>query len=192
MTFIYNENDDTDEYISLKRIFKIQIKSSIKPYSWAKFILISIFIIVFCLNYIYTSDIYKIKNIDKGENFNTLIKLEIDNNIKESEYENNINYTFFSTKIKTIAIYYPNIYLSHFLEKISSSNSNKNIYNYYFFDNRSINNNFSVKETKILSNNSYEYLFISNQINLAKSHGIYAFGIFIYWYSGKIIFDKYI
>lgn len=192
MTFIYNENAEADEYMSLKRIFKIQIEYSSKLYSFAKYILISFFIIVFCLNYIYTSDIYKIKNIDKEENFNKSIELEIDNSIKENQYENNINYTFFSTKIKTIAIYYPNIYLNNFLDKISSSNRNKNIYNYYFFDNRSINDNSSVKETKLFSNNSFEYLFISNQINLAKSHGIYAFGIFIYWYLGKIIFDKYI
>ena len=192
MTFFYNENDDPNEYINLKRIFKNQIKSSTKLNFFVKYILISIFTFVFYWNYIFTSDTYKIKYLDKGQNFNTSIELEIDNNIKENQYENNINYTFFSTNIKTIAIYYPNIYFNNFLEKISLSNSN-NIYNYYFVDNGYINNNnFFMNDKKMLSKHSFEYSFISNQINLAKSHGIYAFGIVIYWYLGKIFFDKYI
>ena len=41
-------------------------------------------------------------------------------------------------------------------------------------------------------NNYFEYKFILKQIKLAKTHGIYGFGIYIYWFSGNIFFDKYI
>ena len=31
---------------------------------------------------------------------------------------------------------------------------------------------------------------VSKQVELAKSHGIYGFGIFYYWFSGKRFLDK--
>ena len=31
---------------------------------------------------------------------------------------------------------------------------------------------------------------IEKQINLAKSHGIYGFGIYYYWFSGKQLLEK--
>ena len=156
-------------------------------------LLICILIIfIYYYNHIFNLNMIKIQNINEEENYNKSIEIEIDNRIKEYKYESNINFSAYKTEIKPIAIYFPNIYLNDFLKKLSTLNSNDNILLYYNRINNVSYSNFSRDNADLILNRDYKYLFIVNQINLAKMHGIYGFGIYTYWFSGKIIFDKYI
>ena len=84
---------------------------------------------------------------------NKKIKIEIDNILDSYVYENNMNFSNYSTDIKAIALYYPTFsYINNYLFKFN--NRCKNYTNY--------------------SNTN----LIKNKINLAKNHGIYGFGIF--------------
>lgn len=128
-------------------------------------------------------------------NSNNLIKIDINNQKIEYEYENNIDYSNYSTKIKSIAIYYPNIH-SFSWNKVSNNlqNSVNNTFLYYNkIDENDIKKNVVTSAAKTsFWNNYFEYKFILKQIKLAKTHGIYGFGIYIYWSFGYIFFDKYI
>ena len=112
--------------------------------------------------------------------------LEIDNKINISYYENDIDFSKYSTNIKAIALYMPDFY------QIKSNNFNsldflkkvKPIYKDHH-------------QPRIPGDENYlKYYDLSNhkviqkQINLAKRHGIYGFAIYFYWFSGKTIFDK--
>ena len=136
-------------------------------------------------------------NVYKAEikNHNEIIELNIDNKIRDNFYERNIDYSSYSTNIKSIAIYFPNIYLDNYWNLISSSQK-KNKFNkpleYYQKIKEISKKDFSTNDNKVLGKNYFEYNFIFKQIKLAKSHGIYGFGIYIYWYSGNYFFDKYI
>ena len=77
-----------------------------------------------------------------------IIKVEIDNKFEISLYENNLNFSNYLTDIKPIAIYYPEF-----------NNINNSFYNLLR------NNDNKISE------------IILKQIDLAKSHGLYGFGI---------------
>lgn len=79
--------------------------------------------------------------------FNETKIIKIENEIKESFYQNNLDFSKFETKYKIIAIYYIN---NNIIEK----------------ENLKVGNNFNIK-----------YSLIDEQIKLAKSHGIIGFGI---------------
>jgi len=79
--------------------------------------------------------------------FNETKIIKIDNEIKESLYQNNLDFSKFETKHKIIAIYYIN---NNIVEN----------------ENLKEGNNFNIK-----------YSLIDEQIKLAKSHGIIGFGI---------------
>ena len=107
-----------------------------------------------------------------------------DNNVILAFYENNIDFSNYSTDIKEIAIYLPNFY--------------------------SYNGSYTYKDKEFLKNETPKYKghhqprvldkkYIENydlktvlkkQIELAKSHGVYGFAIYYYWFSGKTILDK--
>ena len=72
--------------------------------------------------------------------------IQVDNIINEFKFQNNQNFSNYTSKYKVIALYYPNININH--------------------------NNFEKTENYI----NEDYL-IENQIKLAKSHGIFGFGI---------------
>ena len=83
------------------------------------------------------------------------------------------------------------IIYSHLWKNFSDSekkNSN-NLISYYKQINELKNSSI---EKKYIWNKYFEYEFILKQIELAKAHGIYGFGIYIYWNSGNFFFDKYI
>ena len=114
-----------------------------------------------------------------------MVYIYIDNNI--SEFENNINYSNYSTDIKVICLYSDNF------EKIG--NNNKEIlikkYSNYNTSNISVSiyNDNILKENKenkayetFKSYRSKEFEEFLNRINLAKSHGIYGFAIYYYWF----------
>ena len=111
-----------------------------------------------------------------------------DNNNNVIFYENNMDFSNYSTDIKAIALYLPSIYYI----------------NQTFFHSYNINNLIFSKNVISLYIGQHQHrLFnkkyicysnlkakIYNQIELAKSHGIYGFAIYYYWFSGKTIFDK--
>ena len=123
---------------------------------------------------------------DNINNYNEETTLEIDNKINILYYENDIDFSQYSTNIKAIALYMPDFY------QIKSNNFNsldflkkiKPIYKDHH-------------QPRIPGDEKYlKYYDLANhkaiqkQINLAKRHGIYGFAIYFYWFSGKTIFDK--
>ena len=120
-----------------------------------------------------------------------IINIDIDNKI--SEYENNLNFSNFSTDIKAIALYLPQfhtikenddwwgkgftewtnvkkckpLFKGHHQPRIPGDKIN--YLDYYKLTNASI---------------------IKKQVELAKNHGIYGFAIYYYWFSGKKLLEK--
>ena len=117
--------------------------------------------------------------------------IEIDNEI--TLYEKNIDFSDFRTDIKAIALYLPQFY---------SFKENNEWWEKGFTE------WYNVRKTKPLYNGHHQprmpgdniqYLgyydltnvdFIKKQIQLAKMHGIYGFGIYYYWFSGKRLLEK--
>ena len=117
----------------------------------------------------------------------------IDNDNQLSEFENNINYSFFKSDVKPIALYLPLFY----------ENNKKNL---------SINGQIigwtNIKKCKSLFKghhqpripgdninyldyyNSFNITVIKKQVELAKMHGIFGFGIYYYWFCGKKVLEK--
>ena len=107
-----------------------------------------------------------------------------DNIITLTFYENNIDFSNYSTDIKEIAIYLPNFY---------SFNDT------YFYSYKNLLKNVTPKykghhQPRVLDKNYLDIYdlkkVLQKQIELAKSHGIYGFAIYYYWFSGKTIYDK--
>ena len=118
------------------------------------------------------------------------IYIDIDNQI--SEYENNIDFSNFSTELKILALYIP----TNFYYENSYSSENR-----YYTSN--IKNKIKifqridkprVPDKNKLGNLGYynlsEIFMFQNQINLAKSHGIYGFAIYYFWKYKKTLFEK--
>jgi len=117
--------------------------------------------------------------------------IEIDNEIEL--YEKNLDFSNFKTDIKTIALYLPQFY---------SFKENDEWWEKGFTE------WYNVRRTRPLYNGHHqpripgdnlEYLgyydltnadIIKKQIELAKKHGIYGFGIYYYWFSGKRLLEK--
>ena len=212
--FNENENDNLILKDKIKKayIFNKLIETNlIKNLFLFRFILIifSISLIIFILKFpkvhIYKNELEeiinkKIKLIKKNfdENLEKIIsnyrkEVILDNKMNEQEYEDNTDFSEYSSDIKTIAIYIPTFY-------------------YENEDNKFLNEKNlmwkNVKEAKPLFNNHYQprkpikeekylgYYNLNNikvlekQISLAKSHGIYGFGIYYYWINGEILFDS--
>ena len=117
----------------------------------------------------------------------------IENNNKISEYEQNYDFSEMETDIKTIALYLPQFH------EIKENNE---------FWGKGFTEWTNVKKCKPSFNGHHQpripgdkfgYLgyydltdinSIKIQIKLAKSHGIYGFGIYYYWFSGKQLLEK--
>ena len=117
----------------------------------------------------------------------------IENNNKISEYEENYDFSEMETDIKTIALYLPQFH------EIKENNK---------FWGKGFTEWTNVKKCKPSFNGHHQpripgdkfgYLgyydltdinSIKIQIKLAKSHGIYGFGIYYYWFSGKQLLEK--
>ena len=120
-----------------------------------------------------------------------IINLDIDNQI--SEYENNINFSNFSTDIKAIALYLPQFHSikendiwwgKGFTEWVNVKKSMP------FYKGH---NQPRIPEDKKTYLGYYELTnasIIKKQVELAKSHGIYGFAIYYYWFSGKRLLEK--
>lgn len=122
------------------------------------------------------------------------LTLDIDNHYNITEYEQNIDFSNYSTDIKTIALYLPRF------QNISERFRGLKII---------LNEWKNINITTLTSNTSYHYprvpgdeegylgyydtryeKMVKKQVDLAKSHGIYGFGIFYYWFSGKKFLDE--
>ena len=122
------------------------------------------------------------------------LTLDIDNHYNITKYEQNIDFSNYSTDIKTIALYLPRF------QNISERFRGLKII---------LNEWKNINITTLTSNTSYHYprvpgdeevylgyydtryeKMVKKQVDLAKSHGIYGFGIFYYWFSGKKFLDE--
>jgi len=190
MFYSFFKNEDKYIYVNIYSL----VSDKITKFKLAFFI-INI-IILFNIYYKYlnnetTALLKQFKHEKIIDNNNSII--EIDNKLEETNYEKNINFSQYSTNIKVIALYFPNIHLSKFSEMMIKESQfydgKEDVKEYY-------QQNLPYKENKHLNKNKLnyfpEYKLIYKQIELAKSHGIYGFGLYIYFFSNKIIIDKYI
>ena len=129
--------------------------------------------------------------INTNINETNLTYFEIDNEFPL--FENNIDFSNYSTNIKTIALYLPQF---HFIEENNKwwgknftewTNVKKAIPFYK-------GHHQPRKPGDEKGYLGYYYLtnadIIKKQVKLAKSHGIYGFGIYYYWFSGKKLLEK--
>ena len=121
------------------------------------------------------------------------IIVNIDNNIEEKVYEKNINFSGYSTDIKIIAMYYPDYQIIQ--EKYNKTNILLNEWTYVNQAKPLFESHHQPRKPGDIQNyleyyNLSEPETILKQIELAKSHGIYGFGIYYYWFSGKKLFEK--
>ena len=162
---------DNKEFIELyeKNIYILNINYFLK---------ISIFLLLFSVKYIIIEN---------------KIIVNIDNNIDEKKYEKNINFAEYKTDIKIIAIYHPNYQCIQ-----TDFNKTKILLNEWT----------NINQAKPLFESHHqprkpgdiqkylEYYDLSEpesilkQIELAKNHGIYGFGIYYFWFAGKKLFGK--
>ena len=123
--------------------------------------------------------------------FNNITYIDIDNQFQL--YENNIDFSNYSTDIKTIAIYLPQF---HFIKE-NDLWWGKNFTEWTTVNKAKpffIGHHQPRKPGDEIDYLGYYYLInseiIKKQVKLAKSHGIYGFGIYYYWFSGKRLLEK--
>ena len=122
------------------------------------------------------------------------MNVDIDNSYNVSSFEQNINFSQYTTDIKVVALYYPRF--QNLSERFRGLKMQLNEWK-------------NINITTLTSNMSYHYPrkpgdedgylgyydcryedMVLKQVELAKSHGIYGFGIFYYWFSGRKFLDK--
>ena len=120
-----------------------------------------------------------------------IIFIEINNEV--SYYENNIDFSNYSSDIKPIAL---------FLPQFHSIKENDNWWGKGFTEWKNVQKGKPLYEghhQPRIPGDPEHYLgyyeltkseIIKKQIKLAKSHGIYGFGIYYYWFSGKTLLEK--
>lgn len=117
--------------------------------------------------------------------------IEINNEI--SLYEKNKDYSKFETEIKTIALYLPQFHSIKENDKWWGRGFTE------WFNVRKAKPLYSGHHQPRIPGDNLHYLgyydlsdveSIKKQINLAKAHGIYGFGIYYYWFSGKRLLEK--
>ena len=122
---------------------------------------------------------------------NRNLEIQLDNQI--SEFENNINFSNLTTDIKAIALYLPQF---HEIKENNEwwgkgftewSNVKKSIPLFKGHHQPRIPGD---KKNYLGYYELTEVNVIKKQIDLAKSHGIYGFGFYYYWFSGKTLLEK--
>ena len=117
--------------------------------------------------------------------------IEIDNGL--SLYEKNIDYSNFTTDIKAIALYLPQFH------SIKENNEwwGKDFTEWHNV--RKAKSLYKKHHQPRIPGDNLGYLgyydlsseeVIMKQVELAKAHGIYGFGIYYYWFSGKRLLEK--
>ena len=117
--------------------------------------------------------------------------IELDNTI--SLYEKNINFSSFSTDIKTIALYLPQFHTikenDEWWGKGFTEWTNVKKGSAFFVGHNQPR--IPLDEPEYIGYYDLSKLEnIKKQVELAKSHGIYGFGIYYYWFSGKKLLEK--
>ena len=124
-------------------------------------------------------------------NYINFENIEIDNKI--FLYEKNINYSNLTTDIKTIALYLPQFH---------SIKENDKWWGKGFTEWTNVKDSkplYKGHHQPRIPGDSLNYLgyyelinleVIQKQINLAKSHGVYGFGIYYYWFSGRRLLES--
>ena len=121
----------------------------------------------------------------------TIIFIDIDNDI--GFYENNIDFSNYSSDIKTIALFYPQIHEIKEKDKIwrQSFTDWKNI--------KKAKPLYKKHHQPRIPGDANEYLgyyetttleILKKQIKLAKIHGIFGFAFYYFWFSGKSFLEK--
>ena len=125
----------------------------------------------------------------KSEN----IFIYINNDNKFSEYEENIDFSKFTTEIKTVALYLPQFHITEINNKYWGKGFTE------WTNVKKSKPKFKGHHQPRFPGDVHGYLgyydladikTIEKQINLAKSHGIYGFAIYYYWFSGKMLLEK--
>ena len=163
------------ELIKIKSNFLLKY-SFIEIYLKNYYFKIILFIVLFYIRYLYFVK-------DK-------IIVDADNKLNLTLYENNTNFSNFNlSDIKAIALYFPVFQ--------SINNENKQINEWEnikmaqpLYDGHHQPRAPDQTEINLGYYDSADPETIKKQIELAKSHGIYGFGIYYYWFSGKILFQK--
>ena len=125
--------------------------------------------------------------------FGNINRIYIEYNNKSPDYEGDIDFSNLTTHIKAIALYLPQFHESKMNNQFwgkgftewtnvkrgkpkyqghHQPRSPGDIYGYLGY--------YDLKDIKVFE----------NQVNLAKKHGIYGFGIYYYWFSGKHVLQK--
>ena len=117
----------------------------------------------------------------------------IDSDNRLSQYENNIDFSNFNTDIKAIALYLPQFYPikenDEWWGKGFTEWTNVKKGKPYFIGHHQPR----IPGDKINYLDYYQLInssVIKKQIQLAKSHGIYGFAMYYYWFSGKRLLEK--
>jgi len=117
--------------------------------------------------------------------------LEINNEIRL--YEKNIDFSNFTTDIKAIALYLPQFHL------IKENNEWWGMGFTEWYNVRNAKPLYNDHHQPRIPGDNIQYLgyydltdeeTIKKQVELAKEHGIYGFGIYYYWFSGKRLLEK--
>ena len=120
-------------------------------------------------------------------------EIYIENDNKLSEYEENIDFSKYKTDIKVIALYLPQFHEIEENNKFWGKGFTE------WVNVKKCNPRFKGHNQPRVPGDKYGFLsyyhlddleVIESQINLAKSHGIYGFGIYYYWFSGKELLEK--
>ena len=111
------------------------------------------------------------------------VYIDIDNEI--SKYENNIDFSNFTTDKKLLVLYNPKKFSEQQINIISEKIGSFNGANLSFITNISKNYLY-----KYHDNYSLDIEKLQNMTNLAKSHGIYGFAIYYHWFDEKKFTDK--
>ena len=155
------------------------------------------------ISYIFNLNLMKIKNnfsnkvyFKNPKNYtyffyNNTKFINIDN--KFYSFENNIDFSNYSSDIKVIAFYSPKFYTIS--ERDNLFGQNLSDWDYVNKAKSLLAGHYQPRKPGDEINylgyyDNSDIQIITKQIKLAKSHGIYGFGIYYYWFSGKIIYEK--
>ena len=121
--------------------------------------------------------------------FSNTKEIYIDTDNQISEYENNVDFSNFSSNIKIIEFYFPiknsikgfDEILNSKIDKVKNINNSKET-NY--------KNSLSNININQIEHMSVDLKSIQNKINIAKSHGIYGIAIYYYWFNAKYLLEE--
>ena len=175
----------------------IQIKKLIRK----KYIYIKLFVLLGIFSFFHYNTSLLTRKKTNSNNFDFQNNLQSQNNLKKKTsyidvdnlfppYEKNIDFYHNRTDIKVIAFYSPYFHairneLCNYFNEVTNAKKVKKL----FYEQRQPRKPSDEKEYIDYHNMNDEEIF-EKQIKLAKSHGLYGFAIYYYWFSGHILFKN--